>query len=60
MDEKTICDAYAIFCEVFRSDMSYEAFRHKHIDNPDLDWEIPTLVIMETASRPGQTLLWAA
>lgn len=44
MDEKTLRDAYAIFCEVFHSDMSYEAFRHKHIDNPDLDRDIPTLV----------------
>ena len=44
MDEKTLRDAHAVFCETFHSDMSYEAFRHKHMDNPDLDREIPTLV----------------
>lgn len=44
MDEKTLRDAHAVFCEVFHSDMSFEAFRHKHLDNPDLDQEIPTLV----------------
>lgn len=44
MEERTLRDAHAVFCEVFHSDMSYEAFRHKHMDNPDLDREIPTLV----------------
>lgn len=44
MNEKTIRDAHAIFCEVFHSDMSYEAFRHKHMDNPNIDQDVAILV----------------
>lgn len=44
MDEKQFRDAYDIFCEVFNSSVSYETFRHKHLDNPDLIREIATLV----------------
>ena len=37
MDEKLLHDAHDIFCEVFHSKISYETFRHKHLDNPDID-----------------------
>lgn len=53
MDEYTLHDAHAIFCEVFHSDMSYEAFRHKHVDNPNCDQEIMTLVDYQKGNPAG-------
>lgn len=53
MDEKTFRDAYAVFCEVFHSDMSYEVFRHKHLDNPNIDRETVTLVDYQEGTPSG-------
>lgn len=44
MEKQLIHDAYTIFNEVFHTGMSYEAFRHKHMDNPERDEDIMTLV----------------
>lgn len=53
MDEKTLRDAHAVFCEVFHSDMSYEAFRHKHLDNPNIDRQTVTLVDYQEGTPAG-------
>lgn len=63
MDEKLLHDAHDIFCEVFHSKISYETFRHKHLDNPDIDAGVATLVDYQdgvpagTNSFMGYTLL---
>lgn len=44
MNEQLLHDAHSVFCRVFHSNMPYEAFRHKHMDNPDRDPDIMTLV----------------
>ena len=44
MRNKNIKDAYAVFSEVFNTDMTYEMFFHKHVDNPNMVEQISTLV----------------
>jgi len=44
MNEALLHDAHSIFCEVFQTQMPYETFRHKHMDNPYLDPELAVLV----------------
>ena len=44
MDEKIVRDAHAIFNEVFEPDISWETFRHKHLDAPESIGESEVLV----------------
>lgn len=44
MDEKIVRDAHAIFNEVFETDISWETFRHKHLDAPESIGESAVLV----------------
>lgn len=44
MDEQLLQVAHEVFCEVFQCDMPYETFRHKHLDNPNIDRSVVTLV----------------
>lgn len=55
MDEKTLRDAHAVFCEVFHSDMSFEAFRHKHVDNPERDPDYYILCDYDKDTPRGET-----
>lgn len=53
MDEQLLHDAHAVFCEVFQSDMPYETFRHKHMDNPNIDRSVMTLVDYQNGAAAG-------
>ncbi len=57
MDEQRLQDAYSILREVFQSyrHISYEAFRHKHLDNPDIDPDIYILNDYEAGTIQGTT-----
>lgn len=53
MDEQRLRDAHAVFCEVFQSNMPYETFRHKHLDNPNLDSSVVNLVDYQSGIPAG-------
>ncbi len=57
MDEQRLQDAYSILREVFQSyrHISYETFRHKHLDNPDIDPDIYILNDYEAGTIQGTT-----
>lgn len=57
MDEQRLKDAYSVLREVFQSyrHISYETFRHKHLDNPDIDPDIYILNDYEDGSVRGTT-----
>lgn len=44
MDEKIVRDAHAIFNKVFKADIPWETFRHKHLDNPESTGKTEILV----------------
>ena len=44
MDKKVVQDAHSIFNEVFDCNVSWETFRHKHLDNPEVNQETCVLV----------------
>ena len=52
-DESKLHDAYAVFKEVFQSDMSYETFVHKHVENPEYMGELANLVYYENGLAKG-------
>ena len=57
MDEQRLKDAYSLLREVFQSykHISYDTFRHKHIDNPDIDPDIYILNHYEAGTIQGTT-----
>lgn len=55
MEKQLIHDAYTIFNEVFHTGMSYEAFRHKHMDNPERDPELCILCDYAEDAPRGET-----
>lgn len=63
MDDKLLRDAHEVFCKVFDSNISYENFRHKHMDDPELAGDMVTMVDYQdgvpagTNSFMGATLI---